>query len=127
MVKVSKSKATSKIKKPVWLKYTEQEVKDIILNLIKKQPKLTTEKIGLILRDSYGIPKTKIYGFKISEILKDANLHKSPELENLTEKTKKLEAHLSKNKQDKKTGRALIITKAKLKKVREYLARKKEK
>ena len=54
-----------KLAKPVWLKYTEKEVKEIILNIIKKQPEITSEKIGLILRDTFGIPKTKIYGFKI--------------------------------------------------------------
>ena len=43
---------TKKIEKPVWLKYTEQEIKDIILSIAKKQPELTAEKIGLILRDN---------------------------------------------------------------------------
>jgi ribosomal protein S15P/S13E len=112
-------------KKPIWLKYTEQEVKDIILNLIKKDPNLTSEKIGLILRDSYGIPKTNIYDFKISHILKQAKLYKNPDLKNLTIKTEKLSKHLEKNKQDKRTARSLIITKAKLKKTKEYLERKK--
>jgi ribosomal protein S15P/S13E len=110
----------STLKKPIWLKYTEQEIKEIILKLIEKQPELTCEKIGLVLRDNYGIPKTKIYGFSISEVLKEANKYQDPDLKNLTLKIENLEKHLGKNHGDKKTGRSLILSKAKLKKVVEY-------
>jgi ribosomal protein S15P/S13E len=113
----------STMKKPVWLKYTEDEVKGIILKIIEKSPELTAEKIGLILRDNYGIPNTKIYGFKISHVLKEAGKYTSPDLKNLLAKTSKLEQHIKKNHSDKRTSRSLIITKAKLKKVKDYLAR----
>lgn len=118
--------ATSKntIKKPVWLKYTEQEVKEIILKIAEKNPEMTSEKIGLVLRDNYGIPTTKIYNLKISKVLKENGINQSADLINLEKKDKKLEEHYSKNKQDKRTHRALQITKAKLKKVRDYLALK---
>jgi small subunit ribosomal protein S15 len=115
------------IKKPVWLKYNEAEIKEIVLKIAEKNPGLTTEKIGLVLRDNYGIPTTKIFGFKISDVLKGKNLYESPDLKNLKAKNEKLITHLLKNKQDKKTGRSLIITKAKLKKVTEYLASKNKK
>jgi ribosomal protein S15P/S13E len=111
----------STMKKPVWLKYTEAEVKEIILKIAEKNPELTAEKIGLILRDNYGIPKTKIYGFKISQVLKEAGKYESPEQKNLKLKSENLEKHLIKNKGDKHTGRAFIITRAKLKKVVDYL------
>lgn len=110
------------LKKPVWLKYTEQEVKEIILKLAEKDANLTAEKIGLILRDSYGIPKTKIYGFKIGQVLKEAGKYQSPDLKNIETKVAKLNKHLIKNHGDKKTGRSLIITKAKLKIAKEYIA-----
>jgi small subunit ribosomal protein S15 len=110
---------TEKMEKPVWLKYTEEEVKDIILKLADKG--LTSEKIGLVLRDQYGIPKTKIYNLKIGKVMKEKNKFTEPALLNLQKKTEKIEAHHTKNKQDKKAGRALIITKAKLKRVKEYL------
>lgn len=113
----------SAVKKPVWLKYTKDEVKEIILKLIEKSPELTAEKIGLVLRDNYGIPGTRIYSFKISDVLKEAKKYKSPEVANLTSKVEKLENHASKNKQDQRTLRSIIITKAKLKKVQDYLAR----
>src|SRR3989338_3235767 len=112
------------MKKQVWLKYTEEEVKEIILKIAEKDPSLTAEKIGLILRDNYGIPQTKIYGFKISQVLKQKKIYTNPDLKNLKSKVSTLLKHIYKNKQDKKTGRSFIITKAKLKIAEDYHARK---
>jgi len=108
------------LKKPTWLKYTKEEVKAIILKLANKG--LTAEKIGLVLRDQYGIPKVKIYGITIKEILGEK--FQEPTITNLETKLNKIIEHFKKNKQDKKTGRALIITKAKLKKRTEYQKKK---
>jgi small subunit ribosomal protein S15 len=114
-----KTKKTEKMEKPVWLKYTEDEVKEIILKLADKG--LTSEKIGLVLRDQYGIPKTKIYNIKVGQVMKEKNKFVEPSILNLQKKAGKIEEHCIKNKQDKKAGRSLIITKAKLKRVKEYL------
>ena len=116
--------AKNQMKKPVWLKYSEQEIREIILKIAEKDSTLTAEKIGLILRDNYGIPTTRIYGFKIGQVLKEAGKYKSPDIENLNKKSAKLEKHLDKNKQDKRTKRSLIITKAKLKTISDHLAKK---
>ena len=118
---MAKEKIT--MKKPVWLKYTEDEVREIILKIAEKDSNLTAEKIGLVLRDNYGIPATKIYGFKISEVLKKAEKYESPDIKNLKSKTANIQKHLERNKGDKRTGRSLIITKAKLKTVESYSAR----
>ena len=114
----------TQMKKPVWLKYSEEEVKEIILKIAEKTPGITTEKIGLLLRDNYGIPTTKIYGFKIGDVLKKAKKYESADLKNLSTKLAKILKHIGTNKQDQKTKRSLILTKAKLKKVNEYLASK---
>lgn len=119
-------KSKKAIEKPVWLKYTEKEVKEIILALAKKDSDLTAEKIGLILRDTYGIPKTKIYGFKIKSVLNEAGLYKNPDFANLTKKVEKLQKHIEKNQQDKRTKRSLNINQAREKKTRNYLERRKE-
>ncbi len=111
----------TQMKKPIWLKYSEEEVKEIILKIAEKTPGITTEKIGVILRDNYGIPSTKIYGFKIGDILKKAKKYESADLKNLKAKLEKILKHIGKNKQDQKTKRSLILTKAKLKKVEDYL------
>ena len=115
---------TKKIEKPVWLKYTQKEVEAIILKLADKG--MTSEKIGLTLRDQYGIPKAKIYNIKIGKILKENDKFAEPTTINLKTKLEKVIGHYKKNKQDKKAERSLIITKAKLKKRQDY-AKKKQK
>ena len=104
------------LKKPIWLKYTKDEVKAIIIKLSNKG--LTAEKIGLVLRDQYGIPTVRLYGIKMKEVLEEN--FKEPTLINLETKLQKIIDHFKKNKQDKKTGRSLMITKAKLKKAKDY-------
>lgn len=117
------ARAEKILKKPVWLKYTDEEVKGIILKILEKEPGITAEKIGLILRDNYGIPTSRIYRFKISEVLKEAKKYESPDLKNLQKKISKIEKHLADNKKDEVSKRALIIAKARLKKVESYLKR----
>jgi len=113
-----------KIEKPVWLKYTGEEVKAIIIKLADKG--LTAEKIGLTLRDQYGIPKSRLYKIKIKQVLKEKNKFEEPTIINLKSKLAKVIEHYKKNKQDKKAERSLIITKAKLKKSQDYANKKKK-
>jgi len=117
-----KTKQSEELEKPVWLKYTEEEVKAIIQKLAGQG--LTSEKIGLILRDQYGIPKVKIYKIKIKDVLEEKGQFEEPTNQNLQKKLDKIIEHYKKNKQDKNAERSLIITKAKLKKREEYSARK---
>lgn len=120
-----KAKKSSKTEKPVWLKYTEDEVKAIILKLAEKG--LTSEKIGLALRDQYGIPKVKLYNLKISRVLKEKDKYEEPTNVNLQKKLNKIIGHYNKNAQDKRAGLSLIITKAKLKRREEYSEKNKAK
>ena len=102
--------------KPLWLKYSENEVRSLILKLADKG--VTAEKIGLILRDSYGIPTVRLYKLKIKDILKEK--FQEPTIINLEKKVQKVENHHIKHKQDKKAARYVIISKAKLMKRRDY-------
>lgn len=112
-------KSEKKFEKPVWLKYTAEEVKAIILKLANKG--MTAEKIGLTLRDQYGIPKVKLYGFKIKEVLQEKEKYEDPNILNLEKKVKKISGHVKKHKNDKRAGLYQAITKAKLKKREEYI------
>lgn len=113
-----------KTEKPIWLKYTPDEVKAIILKLGNKG--MTSEKIGLTLRDQYGIPKTKLFGFKIKEVLEEKEKYEDPNVKNLKSNLNTIEQHYKKNKGDQKAKRSLIIIKAQLKKREEYLTKKAE-
>ena len=114
---ISKTKM-EKQDKPVWLKYTKDEVESIVLKLANKD--LTSEKIGLTLRDQYGIPKVSLYGIKIKKILNSEKKFEEPTTKNLDDKLQNVIKHFKKNKQDKNAGRSLTITKAKLKKRVDY-------
>jgi small subunit ribosomal protein S15 len=117
MAKTKKSE--SKSEKPVWLKYTQEEVEAIILKLANKN--FTSEKIGLILRDQYGIPNVRLFGIKIKQVLSEKEKYQDSNILNLKKKVEKIEEHYKKNRQDKKAERYLIINKAELKKREDYL------
>jgi small subunit ribosomal protein S15 len=88
-----------KYPKPVWLKLSEEEVKKIIAQLSEKY---APAQIGLILRDQYGVPTTKVYGKKLSAYFKELGKDYHAELTNASEKVEKMKEHMVKNKTDKK-------------------------
>ena len=91
--------------KPVWLKLSEEELKKIITDLAETN---SPAKIGLILRDQYGVPTTKLYGKKLSSYLKEmGKYNEKEELENITKKLDRLQEHIKSNSQDKRSKHKL--------------------
>ena len=108
--------------KPLWLKMKEEELKKIIKELAKKyQP----AQIGLILRDQYGIPTTRLYGKKLAQYLKELNLPANKELENIKKKLERIKEHLKTNITDKKAKHKLQKAQSKVSKARKYFNKKK--
>jgi len=106
---------------PSWCKYTPDEVVALIVKLAREGN--PPSKIGVILRDQYGIPLVKpIVGKGIVEILKENGLApKIPEdLENLLKRAARIKAHLEKNKKDKHNKRALQLVESKIHRLSEY-------
>lgn len=111
---------------PIWLKRSKEEVESLVLKLIESG--MSIEKAGLVLRDTYGIPSTKIIAGKITEILEKHNIkHEPPDLMHLQKKLEKVKSHLLKNKQDKVAKRGFQITASKIRKLEKYYNRKKKK
>jgi len=84
-------------------------------------------RIGVILRDQYGIPLVKtIVGKGISEMLKENKLGPPvPEdLEALLRKAARLRAHLERNRSDKYNRRAVQVIESKIYSLSEYYKRK---
>ena len=109
----------NKKEKPIWLKNTEEEVKAIILKMANQG--LTSDKIGLQLRDSYGIPPSAILTKKIKKILKEKGINEKPQdIENLVKRAKELKKHLQKNKKDIVAKRWLQLTESKILKLEKY-------
>ncbi|RJS85442.1 30S ribosomal protein S15 [Candidatus Bathyarchaeota archaeon] len=112
-------------RKPSWCKYTPEEVEALVVKLAKEGN--FPSKIGVILRDQYGIPLVKpLVGKSITEILKEYSLAPSiPEdLEMLLRKASRLHAHLEKHKGDKHNKRALQIIESKIHRLSGYYKRK---
>ena len=117
----SGSKKPESKEKPIWVKYSKEEVEIIIVKLAKQGMQPT--KIGLVLRDVYGIPLVKpITKKSISKILKDHNLHaKEPyEISNLIKRASELKKHVEKSKHDKVAKRGLQLTEAKIRRLAKY-------
>ncbi|MBI4154219.1 30S ribosomal protein S15 [Candidatus Woesearchaeota archaeon] len=109
---------------PSWIAYKPKEVKQLITKLAKAGN--TSSKIGLILRDSYGIPDTKaLVGESILAIMKEAKAAPAlPEdLSALVHKHILLTKHIELNKKDEAAKRGLLITESKIHRLSKYYLR----
>lgn len=108
-------------KTPQWIKYSAKEVEQLVLKLTKEH--YQAAQIGLMLRDTYGIPSVRLVTNKsIATMLQE---HKQvPELpddvKNLIKREVKLTKHLEKNKHDMTAKRGLGITQSKIHRLRKY-------
>jgi small subunit ribosomal protein S15 len=98
-------KGTKKSAKPSWVKMKPAELEKIIVELAKKGESLA--KIGLILRDRHGLPKAKLLGKRIAQILKENGVKYESDKDVVDGKVSKLKSHLEKNKHDHSASRAL--------------------
>lgn len=107
--------------KPSWLRYTEKEIEMLITKLAKEDK--NASEIGIILRDSYGIPDVKtITGKKINKILKDKELgSKIPEdLLSLIKRSINLSKHNEENRKDMTSKKGSQLTDSKIKRLAKY-------
>ncbi len=122
----SGSKKPLSSKPPSWLTYKAAEVEKLVLKLAKQGD--STSKIGLTLRDSYGIPDVKIITKKsITQILKDNKLTgEVPEdVQNLIRRAVQIKKHLEKNKKDNVSKRGLHLIESKIRRLEKYYKRTK--
>lgn len=106
---------------PSWLAYKPEEIEAIIVKLAKKGK--STAKIGMILRDSYGVPDIRqILNKKIGKVLKEKELAPAvPEaLANLRKREAQAKAHLDKNKKDMVTKRGVQLLRSKIRRLEKY-------
>ncbi len=89
-----------------WITLKPEEVKQKIIEFAKKG--ISPEKIGLMLRDQQGIPKTSLLGLRIKKVLEEAKLWQDPELKNMNGHIEKLKKHASNHKHDYTAKRSLI-------------------
>jgi len=121
------SKKPARKSAPSWIRYGATEIEMLIVKLAKEGN--APSKIGLILRDSYGIPLSKqITGKKITKLLKEKNLlPKLPEdLLALIKRSIAIRKHLEKNHKDETAARGLTLTENKIKALVKYYKKTKK-
>lgn len=111
-----------KLEKPVWLKTSIEEIEEIAANLAKQG--YTTEKIGLILRDQYGVPTTRVLGKKLGQILREKGVYSDASAANAEKKFERIKKHLEIHPNDKKSKRVLETRTARVRKLQSYKKRK---
>jgi small subunit ribosomal protein S15 len=116
--KHGKSGSKKPIKKvlPLWLRYKPKEVELLIAKLAKEGK--NSSEIGIVLRDTYGIPDVRLLcKKKISQILKEKNLATEiPEdLLAMIRKSVEIRKHLETNNKDETAKRGLTLTESKIK------------
>src|SRR3989338_8360775 len=107
----------TKLEKPVWVKIKEPELKEIIAELAKKH---SPSQIGIILRDQYGIPTTKVLGKKLKDYLKELGIEINENLENAKKKVDRMKEYLKNNITDKKAKHSLQKAQSRLNITRRY-------
>ena len=121
--KHGKSGSKKPIKKtlPVWLRYKPNEVEILIVKLAKEEK--SSSEIGIILRDTYGIPDVRtLCKKKISQILIEKKT--APELPHdltaLIRKSVAIRKHTDTKNKDQTAKRGLTLTESKIKLLTTY-------
>ncbi len=120
----SASKKPLTVRKVMWQRYDKNEIVQLIVKLAKSQK--TPSQIGIILRDSYGIPSVaQLTEKSITQILAEEKLlPKLPEdLLSLIKKYVKITRHTGVNKKDQPSKRGLQLTESKIKRLAKYYKR----
>jgi small subunit ribosomal protein S15 len=121
--KHGKSGSTKPAKKvmPSWVRYKEKELEMLITKLSKEGK--TTSEIGIVLRDTYGIPSAKLILKKsLGQFLVDKKLASEiPEdILALIKRAVAIKKHLEDNTRDKTAKRGLILTESMIKRLTKY-------
>lgn len=106
-------------KKPVkakktWMKYSAKEVEQLVAKLAKTGKQQS--QIGMILRDSYGIPDVRfVTGKKVAHIVNENIRMELPEdLVYLIKKQNRILKHIEKNKHDQPSRLGLTLTQGRI-------------
>lgn len=106
---------------PEWSNTDVTAIEKVIVDLSKEG--VSTARIGLVLRDRYGVPDVKLAtGKRIGQIVKEKGLEGAiPEdLKNLIVKALGLRKHLAENRKDVHNKRQMQLTESKVRRLVKY-------
>jgi len=111
---------------PPWSPLKTEEVEGLVVKLASEGH--APSKIGLILRDSYGIPSVRnITGKKISRILaeKGVGFSRTEDLDKLVAKAERMVTHLTRNSSDRFNVHNIQLVKSKIRRLARYHSKRK--
>lgn len=111
----------SSSQKPDWVEFGKKDIEEVVVNLANAGH--TASEIGMVLRDQYGVPKTKqITGGTIEDILAEHKLLPDVprDLLNLIKKSVVLQKHMAENHKDYTAKRGYILTVSKIRNLSTY-------
>jgi len=120
------SKKPLKKATPTWVRYQAKEV-ELLVAKVAKEGK-TPSQIGVVLRDSYGVPGVrKVTGKSVKALMKEKNLlPQIPEdLMALIKKSVMIKKHLEEMKHDMTAKRGFQLTDSKIRRLVKYYKREK--
>jgi small subunit ribosomal protein S15 len=106
---------------PAWVPLNATEIEDLVEKFAKEG--IVSAKIGLILRDQYGVPNVKLAtGKDLTEIMSERGVLPSlPEdLSNLMRRAIDLNVHVKENKGDYANKRGLELIEARIRRLERY-------
>ncbi len=109
---------------PEWCDVSEEELEKHIMRL--HDSGMSTSMIGLVLRDQYGVPSSKlILGKRITRLLSEkGEVQDIPEdLTNLMRKAIRVRKHMRNNHKDVHNKRSLHLTESKIRRLAKYYRR----
>lgn len=117
----SSSKRPMITENPTWVPLNATEIEDLIVKYTKDG--MGSAKIGLILRDSYGVPNIRLAtGKTATQIITEKGVASSlPEdISNLMRRAISLNAHLKEHRGDVSNKRGLNMIEAKIRRLERY-------
>ena len=117
----SRSRPPATAKAPEWCDISKEELEKAIMKL--HESGLPSSRIGLTLRDQYGVPSIRLsLGKNLNRFLKENNaLPEVPEdLGNLMRKALHIRKHIKANNKDVHNKRALQLTENKIRRLVKY-------
>ncbi len=120
----SGSKKPIKKRKLVWVRYSNKEIEQLIIKLAKQNK--TQSEIGMILRDTYGVPNIRdLLKKKLNEFLEENKLLSElpDDITSLIKRDIQIIKHLERNKKDMHAKRGLLLTESKIHRLAKYYKR----
>jgi len=110
---------------PEWVPIGEKEIEELIVKLAKDGS--TSSRIGITLRDQYGVPSVKLAtGKSILEVMREHDQEpKLPEdMTSLMKKAVNLNQHLLENAKDESNRRNMQLIESKIRRLTKYYKEK---